>query len=125
MDEKNIPQYILQIMYAPKTMNFNTSIEQKYKLSENQIQQLAILEEKILYKELTLADFLGAIKTKLNLDDKTTNSIAFDVCQNLFLSAQPYLIGVQQLMARLKPEQVPPQETKSLNVVNLKNLPKP
>ena len=86
--------------------------------SEEQIHQLAILEGKIFSKELSVADFPGAVKTTLNLIENTTNSIAFDVCQGLFLSAEPYLIGVKQLMARLKPEQV---ESENPNIVNLKN----
>jgi len=124
MDEKNIPQYILDIMNSLKTVEFNTIIEKKYKLLPEQIHKLAILEEKIFYKEITLADFPAAIKTTLNLNENTANSIAFDVCQNLFLSAQPYLIGVKELMVRLKPEKITTDKPESPNIVNLKNPPK-
>lgn len=101
-----------------KTIDFNTGIEQKYRLSEEQIHQLAILEGKIFSKELGVADFPGAIKTALNLNENTANSIAFDVCQDLFLSAEPYLAGVKPLMIRLKPEQI---KSENPNIVNLKN----
>ena len=121
MNIKNIPKHILQIMGSVNTVNFNTSIEEKYKLSEEQTHQLAILEGKIFTKEMTLNDFPGVIKTTLNLNENTANSIAFDVCEGLFTSAEPYLIGVKQLMARLKPGQTPVKESENQNIVNLKN----
>jgi len=101
-----------------KTAETNLSIEEKYGLNPEQTHQLAILENKIFSKELTVADFPGAVKTALDLNENTANSIAFDVCQDLFLSAEQYLIGVKPLMVRLKPEQT---KSENPNIVNLKN----
>jgi hypothetical protein len=118
MDENNIPKHIWELMHSMKTSDINLSIEEEYGFKPEQTHQLAILENKIFSKELTINDFPGAIKTTLNLNENTANSIAFDVCEGLFVSAEPYLIGVKQLMARLKPEQVNPENS---NIVNLKN----
>ncbi len=121
MDEKNIPKHIWELMHSMKTAEINLSIEEKYGLSPEQTHQLAILENKIFSKGLTLADFPGAVKTLLNLNENTANSIAFDVCQDLFLSNESYLIGVKQLMVRLNPESISKTENPSSNIVNLKN----
>lgn len=118
MDEKSVPKHILDIMHSSKTIDFNSRIEEKFKLAAEQIHKLAILEGKIFYKELTLADFPMAIKSQLNIDAEKAKSIAFDVCQSLFLPAKDYLLGVRELMIRLKPSQA---QSPDSNIVDLKN----
>lgn len=118
MDEKNIPEYVIDIMNSIKTLEFNADIEKRYSLVPDQTHQLAILEGKILYKELPLFDLLMAIKNQLNLDEEKAKLIAFEICQNLFLPAQPYLLGVKELMVKLKSDQ---PRTTNPNIVDLKN----
>ena len=118
MDEKKIPKHILEIMNSMKTVEFNTAIEKKYKLRPEQIHKLAILESKVFYKELALVNFPITIKNQLNLDAEIGKSIAFNICQTLFLPAQPYLLGVKELMARLKTGQ---PQARDPNIVDLKN----
>lgn len=118
MEEKNIPNYVLDVVNSMKTVGFNTEIEKKYNLTSKQIHQLAILEAKTLYKELLLNELPANVKERLNLDTRTANSITFDVCEKIFLPVKNYLSGVEMLMNKLKSRSLQPQNQ---NIVDLSN----
>lgn len=119
-----LPPKIKEVMLSDKTTELISEIDNKYKLSAKQSDKLPVLIGKIFIREISFDDFINSLKTQINLDPETAKLITIDIAKNIFIPIKQYFPGTESVMARLKPEQIMPQETKSPNVVNLKNLPK-
>jgi len=118
IESRIMPKDVLDIVASPKTVEFNTRIEEKYNLSPKQIHQLAIIEGEIFEKKIPINEFLIVVKTKLGIDTEIAKSIAYEVCQNLFLPVGYYFPGIKEFITQLKSAQPRPTDP---NIVDLKN----
>lgn len=86
-----IPDKVWNIMLSDKTSNFNSKLAKNYKLNENQIHSIATIEGLVFYKETPLQKFPLLLQEKLGLDSETTQKLASNIYNKLFLPAKAYL----------------------------------